>query len=70
MSVLLLENNSNNPTRESFINFQAIGKNRRSAGKRQARSVWETFWNVKKRWLYTGNLIDYLYHQRVQFNRI
>ena len=37
--------------------------NQKSAGKRQAKSVWETFWNVKKQWLDCGNLLDYLYHQ-------
>ena len=35
-----------------------------SASKKQARSKWKTHRNVKKWWLYFGNLLEYLYHQK------
>ena len=47
-------------------NFNSLFKNKSffdQPVKKQTRSVWKTRWNIKKWWLYKGNLLDYLQHQ-------
>ena len=72
--VLSFKNGDNDPTADSFDkyymslveikDFNALISNKpffdsKKASKKQTRSVWKTYWNVKKWWLYNGEFIRF-----------